>query len=850
MQNISNVPEDARAKMEFKDELTDEFDDMKDELVKDEFDSEGISIKSPIGKDAFEIVDEFIGETEGPVKVNGLEEDSEEGNASNNGDLNPLDTGESCDDQSDIVEEICDDAEDVDPLVNSPGTANENTNLFDLKPGKRKNFDGSDENTSVRKSSRLRSKAESREEPEPEKPKEKQKMLQRPTERPTQVEDGDDENENSDSEAAEVTDGVKEEEEEEEQLGDPTRAPGEDVVGIIDGDFLLPFYHGWVRECVYREMKSGPPVLDTVYYHPPKSQEDFGPKNREARRKRKNKHDQERYFEDFPHNLLSVINFSYVKRELGLNNEAYEKISEMSGGPDGRGEVRRSARKVASYKEVAEHEGLLESEHSSADSSDETVEEVTDFDFGLPLTLQLQSRVTPLREEHRRRRKYPDRKRCVTPPRAADIPWTQLDDDPLGLWTELREECLRDRERAPPTPPPLRAMRLGQPRTVQRISEKLSKVKEGLADPLKRIVAANKDLVGSDNLCSHDLAIRKYKHLAPHPQHRNQMRPGMVKKAPPQMLNRNSMPNSRPGQLGTSQGFVKVKLPMQSTNGKRPVVELVMLTNGKYQPIKFTNNRQVTEAIPKRLFDQANSLRKTLYQRSVQVPKIGTKQVFLAINPTPGGVTPYTTTPHNQQAKPKPPDKPSHSEQVSILVRPSGGGNAVLLNVPRNVALKVKVGTTLSFSASTDQKYTVIDNKLHPPVGKHKPPAQSSQSRPQAQTNTQNKTKMPHLPSGVSIRPVTPGSRQSPVTAGRPAAKTSQSSSSSSGPDLSNFAPCSPFCPGVSGIPELECTQCHSLFHPKCVSIPQWKVASIQNSFKCKRCSGSSNTRTEVIDID
>ena len=67
------------------------------------------------------------------------------------------------------------------------------------------------------------------------------------------------------------------------------------------------------------------------------------------------------------------------------------------------------------------------------------------------------------------------------------------------------------------------------------------------------------------------------------------------------------------------QGFVKVRLPMPSTNGKRPVVELVMLTNGKYQPIKFTNNRQVTESIPKRLFDQANLMRKTLYQRSVQV---------------------------------------------------------------------------------------------------------------------------------------------------------------------------------------------------------------------------------------
>ena len=74
------------------------------------------------------------------------------------------------------------------------------------------------------------------------------------------------------------------------------------------------------------------------------------------------------------------------------------------------------------------------------------------------------------------------------------------------------------------------------------------------------------------------------------------MRPGMMgaRKAPPQMLNRNSVSGSRPAQLGTSQGFVKVRLPMQSTNGKRPVVELVMLTNGKYQPIKFTNNRLAT----------------------------------------------------------------------------------------------------------------------------------------------------------------------------------------------------------------------------------------------------------------
>ena len=32
------------------------------------------------------------------------------------------------------------------------------------------------------------------------------------------------------------------------------------------------------------------------------------------------------------------------------------------------------------------------------------------------------------------------------------------------------------------------------------------------------------------------------------------------------------------------------------------------------------------------------------------------------------------------------------TDQVSILVRPSAGGNAVLLNVPRNVAIKVSGG--------------------------------------------------------------------------------------------------------------------------------------------------------------
>ena len=42
---------------------------------------------------------------------------------------------------------------------------------------------------------------------------------------------------------------------------------------------------------------------------------------------------------------------------------------------------------------------------------------------------------------------------------------------------------------------------------------------------------------------------------------------------------------------------VRVKLPMVPVNGKRPIVELVMMQGGKYQPIKFSNNMQVREAI-------------------------------------------------------------------------------------------------------------------------------------------------------------------------------------------------------------------------------------------------------------
>ena len=49
-------------------------------------------------------------------------------------------------------------------------------------------------------------------------------------------------------------------------------------------------------------------------------------------------------------------------------------------------------------------------------------------------------------------------------------------------------------------------------------------------------------------------------------------------------------PGSR---LVPNRDTIRMKLPMHPVNGKRPIVELVMLQNGKYQPIKFSNNVQV-----------------------------------------------------------------------------------------------------------------------------------------------------------------------------------------------------------------------------------------------------------------
>ena len=140
---------------------------------------------------------------------------------------------------------------------------------------------------------------------------------------------------------------------------------------------------------------------------------------------------------------------------------------------------------------------------------------------------------------------------------------------------------------------------------------------------------------------------------------------------------------------------------MNPVNGRRPNVELVMLQNGKYRPIKFSNNMTVTEVIPKRIFSQANSMRKTIYQRARQIPRVGNKPIYLAVNPTnPATGNALRTSPQKSQSPAT--GAQGGSDQVSILVRQASNPSAkpVLLNVPRKVALKVKKGTTLSFSSS------------------------------------------------------------------------------------------------------------------------------------------------------
>merc|ERR1719412_3506491 len=255
-----------------------------------------------------------------------------------------------------------------------------------------------------------------------------------------------------------------------------------------------------------------------------------------------------------------------------------------------------------------------------------------------------------------------------------------------------------------------------------------------------------------------------------------------------------------------------------------------------------------------------------------------------------GGNSSSSIPSHKPKAPlPRPQSQQNQSDQVSILVRPqksSANTKPVLLNVPRKVALKVKVGTTLSFSASNDQKYIVMDSKIHPPVGIRKGPSQPTRpspqkrlplppsltvmktSRPPNNSNTNrtlanlmnNKrpgltiTRGPSASRGPSRPAKVP--RPNPLPSGSNVLASGEVVSSSTA--MSALQPCTPYCPGVSGFPDLECTHCQSLFHSKCVGIHQSVLERIRPTFRCRICTPVQpqgrgrppSSSVTVIDLD
>lgn len=803
------------------------------------------------------------------------------------------------------------------------------------------------------------------------------------------------------------------ESEEDAPRGNPDQPPGEGADKTIDSAYLLPFTLGWVREVVKRMPKGQGATQYDVYYVPPP---DTKYRTREAKRKRRSKADQEKYFIDFPSEQLSVANFNYVRRPLGLNNAAYEVVrkanlydpppqSEGSNKPEAikcaaKAKNSGGKRQKVSYKEVDESAGLVESDDEFG-FEEEKIEFKEGLDLDMPISLQIINHCTAMRTENKKRRRVRDPETCCTPPLAEDMLWSGLVNDPMGVFTDLGGRS------SPVTPPPLRAMRLTPLETAKKIVDALSSIKAEAAK-----VSMEKEPELKEDLASHDLAIRKFRNFVQHANRNTFSKMNdFAAYQPPgsHQLKRQGWTYMKP--RSNSDFKVKVKLPMPIINGRRPVVELVMEQNGKYIPIKFSNNMQVTEAIPKSLFEKANSMRKTFYQNATKVPKVGNKPIFLAVNPSSSAAK-QLLNPSQQQRNQqrgnqaarhshqqqqhhhpllqqlqqkqqkqaqqaaasashrpraqgngsglvgRPPNtgsgqarrnssqsapsrggasrvggarKPNQSstgpstEQVSILVRPQKGFPAkpVLLNVPRSVAVKVKPGTTLSFSASNDQKYVVIDSKIHPPVGvlsangaavnrigrpglnnralSFSRLSQSSNPPPRRNPNIPNGLpNLPNLPNSVSIRPVSGNSsastphtnhrgpsvsstfprRNVPIKSSvrggmsggagvrrpatghlrQPPQKTMKTASSvlSSGEVVSGkspMEPCTPYCPGVQGIPELECRSCQSLFHAKCVGINQMALNKVKENFRCRMCLPSSrgsvsSSTPQVIDLD
>jgi hypothetical protein len=435
----------------------------------------------------------------------------------------------------------------------------------------------------------------------------------------------------------------KEEPEKDDEVGDPDKQPGEGASRRIHPDHLQPFHYGWRREVVYRARTKHESASECdIYYLPP---QEGRYRTREAKRKRRSKTDQERYFEDFPDEILSLKHFNYFRRPLGVENAAYEIIRKSKvnsggnssfdiGGRKAKGISGAAEARRSTMKEVEESAGLLE------DSDDEELVLIMGFDPELPVCLQALHHTMGMQTEYKKRRKTRDPETCCTPPMAEDSLWTNLDDDPFGVFTDLGGRS------SPTTPPPLRALKLTPSDTAEKIIKAIEEVK---AAAFK--VEATKEIDLHEDMASHDFAIRKFKNFKaptidpnwyptkrPHPQYRNMqqmrgipgsnsliMRPAMnrsrlgpctpkcqgsygilpnlqcaICKAmfharcqgliSPNLrvfrcrrcLSRSSMHGTQPQPMQTFQGqqgsSVQLKLPMVPKNGKRPVVELVLRT--------------------------------------------------------------------------------------------------------------------------------------------------------------------------------------------------------------------------------------------------------------------------------
>jgi len=224
----------------------------------------------------------------------------------------------------------------------------------------------------------------------------------------------------------------EEESSEDDEVGDPDRDPGEGASKDIPNAYLQPFLFGWKREVVFRRTKN---VTECDIYYLPPLESRY--RTREAKRKRRSKADQERYFEDFPDDNLSIANFNYVRKPLGLENAAYEIVRraglessmKSSDQAEKKEDPYRKTNAKKSLKEVEESAGLLESN----DEDDEEVRLICGFDPEVPVSLQAFHHVAGMNKQHDTRKRHRDPETCCTPPLAEDTLWTNLNDEEVQV---------------------------------------------------------------------------------------------------------------------------------------------------------------------------------------------------------------------------------------------------------------------------------------------------------------------------------------------------------------------------------------------------------------------------------